>query len=84
MPPASRKSTAARKSRGIDPIKQMLCNAVQHHLVSRDQNPPPLLPAPDNVIEVVAYSISPTQTQVKVKTTDQGTRYFTVKLSENY
>ena len=70
--------------RQLDPIKAMIAAAVQHHLVSAQNSPPALKPAPENVIEVEAHAISPTETKVRVKTTNRGTRYFTVKLSENF
>ena len=85
MPTAnpSRKSYAATKSKQLDQIKAMIAAAVQHYLVSAQNSPPALKPLPANVIEVEAHAISATETQIRVKTEDQGTRYFTVKVSEN-
>ena len=65
----------------LDPIKLMLAQAVQHHMVSRPNNPP-LLPAPDNVVSVEATALSPLETSVRVKTTNEGTLYFIIKLTD--
>jgi hypothetical protein len=67
----------------LDPVKAMVAQAVQHHLVSGESNgQPPLPPQPDNVEKVEGQVISPTETLVRVVTENQGVRYFKVKVSE--
>jgi hypothetical protein len=71
-------------SRQLDPVKAMIAQAVQHHLVSGESNgQPPMPPQPDNVKSAEGHAVSPTETVVRVVTTNQGVRYFTVKVSEN-
>jgi hypothetical protein len=67
-------------ARQLDPIKRGLAVAIQHHMLTQDR--PALLPTPDNVVSVEATAISPTETQVRIATSDEGTRYFTIKLTE--
>jgi hypothetical protein len=67
-------------ARQLDPIKRGLAVAIQHYMLTQDR--PALLPTPDNVESIEVTAVSPTETQVRVKTTDEGTRYFTIKLSE--
>jgi hypothetical protein len=70
--------------RKLDPVKAMIAQAVQHHLVSGKSNgQPPMPPKPDNVESAEGQVISPTETRVRVVTYNQGIRYFTVKVSEN-
>jgi hypothetical protein len=67
----------------MDPVKAMIAQAVQHHLVSGKSNGQPDIPAkPDNVDDVEGQVISPTETLIRIKTTNQGIRYFRVKVSE--
>jgi hypothetical protein len=70
--------------RTLDPIKALVAQSVQHHLVSYGdgQEPIPLPPRPDNVESAEGQVISATETLVRVVTTDQGVRYFKVKVSE--
>lgn len=68
-------------ARTPDPVKAMVAQAVQHHLVV-GASKPPLPPKPDNVEEVEAQILSPTETLMRVKTDNQGVRYFRVKVSE--
>lgn len=70
-----------RKVKKIDPIKAMIAQAVQHHLVTGSDRPP-LPPQPNDVDEVEAQIISTTETLVRVKTHQHGIRYFRVKISE--
>lgn len=64
-----------------DPVKLMVSAAVQHHLVTGTCRPP-LPPQPDNVKSTEGQIISPTETLIRVVTTNQGVRYFRVKVSE--
>jgi len=67
----------------LDPVKALIAQAVQHYLVSGEENgQPPLPPKPDNVETTEGQAISPTETLVRVVTTNQGVRYFKVKVSE--
>jgi len=68
-------------ARQLDPIKAMVSQAIQHHLVTVG-HVPELPPRPDNVDDVEGQVISPTETMIRVKTRDQGVRYFRVKVSE--
>lgn len=71
----------ASSPRNLDPVKAMIAQAVQHHLVAgKDQ--PPLPPKPDNVEDAEGQVISPTETLIRVVTSNQGVRYFRVKVSE--
>jgi hypothetical protein len=70
-----------RKIRKVDPIKAMVAQSVQHHLVTGPDRPA-LLPKPDDVEEVEAQILSPTETLMRVKTYEHGVRYFKVKVSE--
>ncbi|HWI67575.1 MAG TPA: hypothetical protein VNS88_04285 [Nitrospiraceae bacterium] len=65
----------------MDPIKAMVAQAVQHHLIE-GKNQPPIPPKPGNVELAEGLVISPVETLVRVHTFDQGTRYFRVKVSE--
>jgi hypothetical protein len=69
-------------ARKLDPIKQGLAQALQHYFVTGPDRPA-LLPTPADVLEVEGSIISSTEVQVRVKTTDAGTRYFTYKLTEH-
>lgn len=66
----------------MDPIKAMVAQAVQHHLISDPAIRPALVPCPENVESVEGQIISPAETMVRVVTRNQGVRYFTVKVSE--
>lgn len=66
----------------LDPIKEMIAQAVQHHLVT-GPNQPPIPPKPNNVESVEGTPISQLETTIRVKTYDEGVRYFTVRVSEN-
>lgn len=68
-------------ARQPDPVKNMIAQAVQHHMVTGSARPP-LMPLPANVESVEASIIGPLETMVRVKTLDQGVRYFNVKVSE--
>lgn len=85
MPP-TRDRFGARLSSGphsLDPVKALVAQIVQHHLVSGEANgQPPLPPKPDNVESAEGQVISPTETLVRVVTSNQGVRYFRVKVSE--
>jgi len=64
-----------------DPVKNMITQAVQHYLVTGPAQP--ALPAkPDNVESVEGQIISPTETMIRIVTTNQGVRYLHVKVSE--
>jgi len=65
----------------LDPVKAMIAQAVQHHLVV-GKGQPPIPPKPDNVESAEGQATSPTETLVRVVTTNQGVRYFRVKVSE--
>jgi hypothetical protein len=68
----------------LDPVKAMIAQSVQHHLVSYGggKEPIPLPPKPDNVESAEGQAISPTETLIRVVTSNQGVRYFRVKVSE--
>ena len=66
----------------LDPIKLMLAVAIQNHFI-KGPDKPQLLPRPENVISVEASIVTPTETQVRVVTTNEGVRYFTYKLTEH-
>lgn len=65
----------------LDPVKAMIAQAVQHHLVIGPARPE-LPPKPDNVESTDAQIISQAETLIRVVTSDQGVRYFRVKVSE--
>ena len=65
----------------MDPVKWMIAQAVQHHLVTGKEQPA-IPPKPDNVETAEGQAISATETLVRVITTNQGVRYFRVKVSE--
>lgn len=66
-----------------DPVKKMIATSVQHHMVSDPKQRPPLMPQPSNVQAVEAHALDELNTIVRVDT-DQGIRYFTIKVSETY
>ena len=67
----------------LDPVKALIAQTVQHYLVSSEESgQPPIPPKPDNVETAEGQVISPTETLVRVVTTNQGVRYFRVKVSE--
>lgn len=67
----------------LDPVKAMVAQSVQHHLVSGESNGQPPMPSkPDNVESAEGQVISPIETLVRVVTSNQGVRYFRVKVSE--
>jgi hypothetical protein len=66
-----------------DAIAAMVLRSVQHHLVTSENNPPALLPAPPNVERVSSYSPRPNVIKVIVHTTDQGIRQFTIRTTED-
>jgi hypothetical protein len=66
-----------------DPVRDMVLRSVRHHLVTRENNPPDLLPAPDNVDKVSSYSPKPNLVIVHVYTADQGVRQFIVSTTES-
>ena len=68
-------------ARQMDQIKRGLAVAIQHYFLTGPDRPE-LLPTPADVLEVEGSIISLTETQVRIKTTNQGVRYFTIKLSE--
>ncbi len=68
--------------RELDPIKRMIAQAVQHHMATGPDRPA-LPPKPDNVESVEGQIVSPIETMMRVKTTNQGTRYFFIKISES-
>lgn len=65
----------------LDPVKAMVAQAVQHHLIE-GEGQPPIPPKPGNVESAEGLVISPTETMVRVVTFNQGNRYFRVKVSE--
>ena len=70
------------KPRHLDPVKKMISQAVQHHMVTGPERPS--LPSkPEDVEEVEGQVVSPTVTLIRVKTYEHGIRYFTIKVSEN-
>lgn len=68
-------------AKSLDPVKAMIAQAVQHHMVTGPTRPP-LMPMPSDVESVEASIIGPLETMVRVKTLDQGVRYFNIKVSE--
>lgn len=68
-------------SRPTDPVKAMVAQSVQHHLVTGPDRPP-LMDKPDNVESVEGQIIKPTETVIRVVTSNQGVRYFLAKVSE--
>jgi hypothetical protein len=73
-----------KKRREQDGVKQMIAQAVQHHLVTDQAVRPGLMPPPDNVATVTAVAISPTETAVRVTFHDDTPkRYFTVIVRES-
>ena len=78
-----------RKRRTLDPIKLMIAQAVQYHLISDPKARPPLMPQPEEVESMVAHAISETETTIRVvsykgegRNRYKSIRYFTVKVSE--
>jgi hypothetical protein len=69
-----------RKPRHIDPIKKMIAELVQHHLQTVGPSQATRMP---NIDYVEVHIIGPTETMLRVKTHNQGTRNFTIKVSEN-
>lgn len=67
-------------TRTMDPIKRMIAMVVQQHLETVG---PSLAHREMNIDYVEVHTISPTETMLRVKTHDQGTRNFTIKVSEN-
>ena len=68
-------------ARTLDPVKAMVAQSVQHYLVTgKDQ--PPLMEKPDNVESVEGQIVKPTETMIRVVTTNQGVRYFHVTVRE--
>lgn len=65
----------------MDPVKAMIAQLVQRHIVT-DASRPPLANQPEDVDTVEAQVISPTETLIRVKTHSHGTRYFHVKIRE--
>lgn len=64
-----------------DPVKMMIAQAVQHHMVTGPDRPP--LPQQDPDVESIeTHILGPLETQLRVRTYEHGTRYFTVKVSE--
>jgi hypothetical protein len=70
----------ARKS---DPIRDGIATAIQHHFITDPAQRPDLLEPPDNIISMEATAVSLTETSIRVKTTDRGILYFTIKLTAN-
>jgi hypothetical protein len=66
-----------------DVIKMMVLQAVAHHLVSEKNGPPALPEAPENVTGTSSYALKPGLIKLHVYTTDQGTRQFTIRISED-
>lgn len=69
-------------SRNLDPIKKMIAQAVQHHLIPDPGTRPPLPTQPLSVKEIDATAQDALTTVIRVRTTDSGTRYFQVRVSE--
>ena len=65
----------------LDPVKKMVAQAVQHHLVT-GPGKPELLPLPDEAENVEGEAISPLVTMVRVKINGRPARYFQVQVSE--
>lgn len=72
---------ASGGSRPLDPIKRMIAQSVQHHLVSGPERPA-LPEKPDNVESVEGQIVKPTETMMRVVTSNQGVRYFHVTVRE--
>jgi hypothetical protein len=70
-------------TRRPDLIRDGIAKAIQHHFITDPAQRPKLLPTPDNVISIEGTAVSPTETVVRVKTTDRGILYFTIKLTAN-
>jgi hypothetical protein len=68
----------------LDPVKQMIAQAVQHHMVSDPHDRPALLPHPEDVESVEGTVVDALNTQIRVKTHRHGIRYFTVKVTEHW
>ena len=67
--------------RPLDPIKAMVAQAVQHHLVTGEARPP----LPDMVRTVdktEGFIVSPTETTIRVTEDDGSVRSFSVVLRE--
>jgi hypothetical protein len=74
--------TGAKGARRPDPIKAMIAQAVQHHMVTGSDRPP--LPQKDPDVESIeTHILGPLETQLRVKTYTQGTRYFNIRVSES-
>jgi len=68
-------------TRKPDPVKSMIAQAVQYHMVTGPDRPP--LPQQDpDVDSVEGHIISPLETVLIVKTYTHGTRQFVIKVSE--
>ena len=67
-------------SRAMDPIKTMIAEVVQQHLLT--VGPGQANRDPD-IDYVEVHVISPTVTMLRVKTHKQGTRNFTIRTTEN-
>jgi len=70
-------------TRRPDPIRDGIATAIQHHFITCPAQRPKLLPTPINVESIEGTAVSPTETVVRVKTTDRGILYFTIKLTAN-
>lgn len=70
-----------QKPHKLDPIKEMIAQAVQHHMVT-GKDRPGLMQQPEDVDDVEGQIVSPTETLIRVKTREHGIRYFKIKVSE--
>lgn len=64
-----------------EPVRRMLMQSIQHHLVTADR--PALPEKPDEVDSVTGFLVGPSEVRLRVRL-DNGTfRTFTVTLREN-
>lgn len=65
-----------------DPVARMIARTVQHHLITSPAERPGLPALPAEVTAVEAHAVGVLDTGIAVTTTDQGIRYFLVRVSE--
>lgn len=65
-----------------DPIRRMIAQSIQHHLVTGTERPA-LPEKPAEVVSVVGFRIGPSEIRLRVKLDNDTFRTFTVTLREN-
>jgi hypothetical protein len=68
--------------RKLDPIKAMVAQSIQHHLVT-GANRPALPEKPEEVVDVTGFVINPSEIRLRVKLENDTYRTFTVNIREN-